>query len=78
MIRAYRLELEKAISQYLKSNIETFHRAFDDLKTSLAIGDIDGFIFGANAISEALDRTPQFENVDEFNAIMDSDTAFKL
>jgi hypothetical protein len=78
MIQAYRMELEKVISQYLKSNIEIFHCAFDNLKTSLAIGDVDGFIFGANAISEALNRTPQFENVDEFNAIMDSDTAFKL
>lgn len=78
MIRAYRLELEKAITEYLVSNTETFHRSFDDIKESLAIGNVDGFICGANAISEALGRRPQFKSVDEFDAIMDSNNAFKL
>ena len=78
MIRAYRLELEGTISKYLVSNMEAFQQSFDDVKTSLEIGNIDGFISGANSISKVLGRPPQFENLDEFSAIMDSNTTFKL
>jgi uncharacterized membrane protein (Fun14 family) len=78
MIRAYRLELEEIISKYLVSNMELFQQSFDNMKNSLGIGNIDGFISGANSISKALGKPPQFENLDEFSAIMDSNTTFKL
>lgn len=78
MIRAYRLELEKVIHEYLVSNMEIFHRSFDDIKSSLAIGDVDGFIFGTNTISKALGRTPQFSSIDEFDIIMGSNIPLKL
>ena len=55
-----------------------FQNSFDDIKTALAIGDIDGYILGANTISEALGRTPQFQTMDEFDTIMNSDSTFKL
>ena len=78
MIRTYRAELENMISVYLKSNIEIFHQSFDDMKLSLSIGDVDGFISGTNAISSALGRTPQFSNMNEFDAIMSSNSKFIL
>lgn len=78
MIRAYRAELENVISVYLISNMDMFHRSFDDIKQSLSIGDVDGFISGTNAISSVLGRTPQFDNMKEFDAIMSSSTKFKL
>lgn len=78
LIRAYRLEVEQAISEYLTSNMEIFHNSFDSIKSSLAIGDIDGFITGANAISEALGREVQFRSLSEFDALMNSDQNFRL
>lgn len=78
MIRSYRAEIESTISTYLVNNIEMFHRSFDDIKQSLSIGNIDGFIAGTNAISSALGRTPQFDSISDFDAIMSSNTKFKL
>lgn len=78
MIRSYRAEIENAISTYLITNIEMFHNAFDDIKQSLSIGDIDGFIASTNSISVSLGHTPQFNSISEFDAIMNSDTKFKL
>lgn len=78
LIRAYRLELEQAISKYLTSNMEIFHNSFDSVKSSLEIGDIDGFITGTNAISKALGREVQFRCLSEFDALMNSDQKFKL
>ena len=56
----------------------TFNTAFDIMKESLNIGDIDGFISGANAITQKLGGTVQFSNMNEFNNFMDSDEAFIL
>jgi hypothetical protein len=70
MIRQYRAEMEKMVNQYLTDHINTFHAAFDDMKYALNIGDIDGFIAGANAITKKLGKTPQFETFSEFDALM--------
>lgn len=78
LIRAYRLELEQSIGEYLVSNMEEFHRSFANIKASLDIGDIDGFITGANVITEALGKKPQFKSMNEFEVILNSSTDFKL
>jgi hypothetical protein len=70
MIREYRIEMEKLISRYLSDHIQTFHIAFDDMKTALQIGDIDGFIGGANAITGKLGGKPQFNTFGEFDSLM--------
>jgi hypothetical protein len=70
MIREYRAEMEKLISQYLSDHIHTFHIAFDDMKNALQIGDIDGFIGGANAITKKLGGKPQFNTFSEFDSLM--------
>ena len=77
-IREYRMEVEKLIGEYLVSKIEPFQSAFDSIKSSLEIGDVDGFISGANSISELFGREAQFHNMNEFDAIMASNEAFKL
>lgn len=77
-IREFRAKLEALISQYFTSHITTFHAAFDAMKDSLSLGDIDGFISGANMITEKLGRRVQFRNMREFDALMDSDEAFVL
>jgi hypothetical protein len=70
MIRQYRAELEKVVSQYLNNQITVFHKAFDNMKDALNIGDIDGFITGANTITKKLGKIPQFETFNEFDALM--------
>jgi hypothetical protein len=78
MIRQYRSEMEKLVSAYLVSHIETFHAAFDGIKGALKIGDIDGFIANTNAITKKMGKTPQFETFNEFNTLMESNVSFKL
>lgn len=78
MIRAYRADLEQLISQYLCKNLQTFQTSFDEIKTSLAIGDVDGFVAGANSITEALGKKPSFHTLKEFDELMSSDMTFQL
>ena len=78
LIREYRLEVEKTAGEYLTSHIEMFHSAFDGIKLSLAVGDVDGFITGANSISEMFGRDPQFCTKSEFDALMADDGALKI
>jgi hypothetical protein len=77
-IRQYREEMEKMISIYLVSNIETFHSAFDGIKDALRLGDIDGFIANTNTITKKLGGNPQFETFSDFDALMGSSASFKL
>jgi hypothetical protein len=78
MIRQYRAEMEKMVNQYLTDHINTFHVAFDDMKCALDIGDIDGFIVGANAITRKLGGKPQFETLSEFDTLMQGESALIL
>jgi len=78
MIREYRAEMEKAISEYLSEHITVFHSAFDKMKKKLNIGDIDGFIAGANSITRKLGGQPQFENMSELDNLMDGHERISL
>jgi hypothetical protein len=78
MIREYRMEIETAISTYLSDHIDYFHIAFDEIKTALNIGDIDGFIAGANTITRKLGGKPQFENMSEFEKLMSNSEKLSL
>lgn len=78
LIREYRAELEQNIGRYLSSNIAVFSQAFDDMKSALSIGDIDGFISGTSSITKVLGKSVQFETMDEFDALMNSSNAFKI
>ena len=78
MIRSYRAELEKTISTYLTTCMDSFRSSFDGIKESLEIGDVDGFIANTNKISIALGRNPQFDNMTEFDALMSSNKKFVL
>jgi hypothetical protein len=72
MIHQYRAEMERRISEYLVEHITVFHAAFDGIKGALQIGDIDGFIAGANAISAQFGSTPKFSTFCEFEQIMNN------
>ncbi len=78
LIREYRLEMEKVISEYLAKNADIFQNAFAGIKSALAIGDVDGFIANANMITASLDKEVQFKDMEGFNEIMESNISFKL
>ena len=77
-IREYRAQMEEMISRYLTEHITAFHSAFDTMKEALGIGDVDGFIAGANMITKKLGGRVQFEDMGGFDALMMSDEAFVL
>ncbi|GHS94645.1 hypothetical protein FACS1894107_14730 [Planctomycetales bacterium] len=78
MIRAYRAEMEAVINDYLRDHIATFTNAFTEMKTALNLGDIDGFIDGANSITRKLGGKPQFNTFTEFDEFMENSISFKL
>lgn len=78
LIQEYRKEMEVSIKNYLSENEQIFHSAFADMKEAIRIGDVDGFIVGANSITETLGKDVPYSSVGEFDAIMKSDTPFKL
>jgi hypothetical protein len=78
MIRQYRAEMEKAISLYLSDYMLTFQTAFDGIKRTLEIGDVDGFILGANTITRKLGGEPQFNTMGEFESLMAEAPSLRL
>ena len=74
LIRKYRAQLETMIADYLQKTGEVFHEAFDGIKSAWEIGDVDGFISGANKITAALGKEVLFETQEECDKMMlDSD-----
>ena len=78
LIRGYRAQMETIISNYLTSYIAVFHESFAGIKNSLEIGDIDGVISSANQITEALGKKVLFNNMDEFETLMNGNLPIKL
>jgi hypothetical protein len=79
MMRQYRAEMEEAIEKYLKDYSSAFRLAFDGMKEAMRLGDVDGFISGANAITEKLGGNSQFRDKEEFDKLMaDKDIALVL
>jgi hypothetical protein len=78
MIQEYRVAMETHIDMYLSDHIHIFQTAFDGIKTALRLGDIDGFITGANSITEKLSGKVQFRTFTEFDAFMQSSETFIL
>lgn len=78
MIRQYREEMNRIVSDYLTVRLETFTSGFDAMDQALIDGDVDGYIKGNVEIQEILGYKVQFASQDEFDALMDSDDAFKL
>ncbi len=77
-IRAYRQEMSKYMDSYISDYATAFNNAFSTIKSSLNIGDVDGFIDSVNQITHKLGGKTQFSNMNEFNALMKSDKPFVL
>ena len=78
MIRRYREEMDRIVSDYLTDHLKTFESGFDAMDQALLEGDTDGYIRGNTEIQSILGYDVQFTSQDEFDALMGSDDAFKL
>ncbi|MEE3404367.1 MAG: hypothetical protein VZR73_09820 [Acutalibacteraceae bacterium] len=73
-----REEMRQLTEQYFNDHYETIEAGFSAIDRAILHDDIDGFIQGNTMLQEMLGYQQQFHNMDEFDALMDSDEAFKL
>lgn len=73
MIKEYRAELERLVSEYLIDHMTTFNMAFEQMESALEIGDINLFIEGNNIIINKLGKESQFNSFNEIDEFMNSD-----
>lgn len=78
MIREYRAEMEKIISEYLMDSMDVFRESFSGIKNALAIGDADWFIESTNEVTENFGGQAAFSSMDDFNSKMLAGDTFKL
>lgn len=77
-LEEFRARAESVVSEYLADSIRVFREAFGVMDEAMMLGDVDGYIFGANMLTRKLGCVVQFENMREFDALMMSDEAFVL
>lgn len=78
LIKQYRNDCDLYIQRYLTDYRVTFNKAFKQMYKSMSLNDIDGFIIGANKITQKLGGNVHFRNKKEFEDFMDSPESFKL
>lgn len=77
-MREYRESMNATVSDYLYIHAETFNEGIAAMDRAILEGDVNGFIRGNVAIQEILNYKVQFRDQNEFDALMDADTAFVL
>ena len=77
-LEEYKKTLELKLSNYLAEDISEFMEGFDYIESGLSANDSDVVIKGNLVIQKVLGREPQFTNQEEFDELMESDTALVL
>ncbi len=78
ILQDYQQQLEKRVCEYLAEDITAFLEGIDTMDRGLLGNDSDLVIKGNVTIQRVLGREAQFTSQQEFDDLMDSDTAFKL
>ena len=78
LMKIYRQEINKWVNTYLKNYNSIFDNAFANIKSALLIKDMDGIIKGFNDITRNLGGEVQFDTMEEFELLMNSDAPIKL
>ena len=78
MLREYRAEMEKIINDYLIDSMDIFRESFSEIKSALAIGDVDRFVENANIITERFGKEAPFSSMEDFESKMIMGSTFKL
>lgn len=72
--KMFREELEQYLEAYFKEYRECFDTALSSMRFAYEVGDADGVIASANAITRKLGGQVQYENVEQFKSFLDDDT----
>lgn len=79
MIKEYRSEMNRVVSEYMSSHIKEFESCFALVDDAIAQNDVDGFIKGNAELQEFLGHEIQFTSKKEFDQLMTDDSvSFKL
>lgn len=78
MIRQYRQEMNSMVSEYLAEHIQIFNQGFLEMDKAIAEQDVNGFIRGNASIQELFGKEVQFRTQEEFDELMESNTALRL
>ena len=78
MIKDYRTNMERIISDYFEAHHETMENSFLQMDKAILANDSDGFIAGNVELQKLLKYDVQFTNQEEFDDLMNSDEAFRL
>lgn len=70
--------IDRTVSDYLVGYYELFDEAFAKMDHAIETNNSDEFIEGNNMIQEKLNYDSQFNNQDEFDALVDSEEDFVL
>ena len=73
MLEEYRKEMNEMVNKYMTEHKAVFKNAFQQMEDAIGLNDIDGFISGANKITEKLGGKVKYRNFDEFDAFVKSD-----
>ena len=76
MIRAYRMEAEQRVSEYMNEHLDAFQSGFAAMDQAILANDPDGYIAGNVQIQQMLGAEIQFTNQEEFDELMDSEEDF--
>ena len=76
MIRAYRMEAEQRVSEYMNEHLDAFQSGFAAMDQAILANDPDGYIAGNVQIQQMLGAEIQCTKQEEFDALMDSDEDF--
>lgn len=78
LIKEYRKEIESLIGEYLSRNMTIFQESFDGIKNTLSIGDVDGFILSANAITQSLGKEVLLHSICGLDDLMENENTIKF
>ena len=71
-LKEYRLQVELAVTNYLREHIAVFSSALSNMEYGLETADVDLFIEGSNQITRQVGGTPLFETKEQCDALMDN------
>ena len=77
-MREYRLQIDLAVSNYLREHIAAFRTAFSEMEIAYQAGNVDDFIEGTNRITHQLGGKPLFESKVQFDTLMKSTAIIEI
>ena len=77
-LEQYRENFRDTYIAHTKELFGVFGNSLHDMAIALKMNDADSFLMGANTITKTLGGNTQFNNVDEFEAFLESDRTFNL